>query len=321
MKTIPLKIILTSLMVLALSSTHARAGRILIHDNNQTVTLNQSLDCYKAAQITIDTRNPEIYQQGTRQLQAIGDAVRAMLSYECPGLDEIELNGLIRGLGETVYRGRLSARDGWLVRPVALELDRLAARPKSRNVTPHTATSNNGGVAINSETLSLTGLELGMSIAAAIEAVETAFEISPHYDPENGMMTLQTGGCPADFDTNAVAYQAQSEWKCLKAWFSDKRIPALERVELIQVVHSDTGSIKQRLTEKYGAPGQNDITATNAKSHMQWQTTVDARGRTPSLDASLSTLEPMLVLTRLTLSDQLTQVQRGTAYTDIGLQL
>lgn len=322
MKTIRFKTIILSLMALAFSGTHASAGRILIHDSHQTVTLNQTLDCFNAAQVTIDTRNPEIYQQGTTQLQVIGDTVRAMLSYECPGLDEIELSGLIRGLDETVYHGRLSARDNWLVRPLASEADQLVALPPtSRGVASYSAAPRNAGASSKSDTLSLTGLELGMSIAAAIEAVETAFEISPQYEPENGMMTLQTGGCPADFDSNTVAYHAQSEWKCLKAWFSDKRIPALERVELIQVVKSNAGTIKEQLTEKYGVPGQSDFTEINDISHMQWQTPVDARGGIPSLDASLSKLEPSLMLAHLTLSVQFTQAQRSTAYSGIGLQL
>lgn len=324
MKAIALKAIAASLITMLLSSTYVWAGRTLIQDKHQTVTLNQSLDCYRAAQITVDTRNPEIFEQDTTQLQAIADTARAMISYECPGLDEIEISGLVRGLDETVYHGRLSARNSWLVQPIELAQTPLVAMPRTTAPSVSPAIISSPAInttAITSETLSLTGLELGMSIAAAIEAVETAFEISPQYDPENGMMTLLTGGCPTDFDTNNLAYDAQSEWKCLKAWFSDKRIPSLERVELIQVINSDALTVKQRLTEKYGVASQNDFVATNRIDHLKWRNSIDAQGRMPSLDAKLSRLEPMLLLTRLTLSDQLKQAQQGAAYADIGLRL
>ena len=318
MNTITRKAITMSLVALALSSTQAWAARILIQDNHQTVTLNQSLDCFKPAQVTIDTRNPEIYEQNSTQLQVIGDTVRAMLSYECPGLDKIEITGLIRGLNDTAYKGQLAARGGWLVRPLALEQDRLAVPPA---VTSQHTTSRFDGSPINSEALSLTGLELGMSIAAAIEAVETAFEISPQYDPENGMMTLQTGGCPTDFEPNTIAYEAQSEWKCLKAWFSDKRIPALERVELIQVVNSDTRTIKQLLTRKYGAPAVDDSADSQGISHMIWHTANQKIESIQSLDANISMLESELVLTHLTLADQSTRFQAAADYSDIDLRL
>ena len=262
---------------------------------------------FHAAQVTIDTRNPDIYEPDTKQLQTIADTVHAMLSYECPGLSEINLTGLIRGLDDTVYQGSLLARDDWRVQAISLESSPLKLRSLPAPVT-------------NSGALSLTGLELGMSIAAAIEAVETAFEISPEYDPENGMMTLQTGGCPADFDANVVVYQAQSEWKCLKAWFSDKRIPALERVELIQIVDSNHNTVKQLLTGKYGPPALDNSANQQKSSHLTWYSENRAFGRKQSLDATVSKMDSALILTRLTLSDQ-TADSQAASYSDIGLRL
>jgi len=233
--------------------------------------------------------------------------VHAMLSYECPGLSEINLTGLIRGLDDTVYQGSLLARDNWQVQAVSLAPGPLNLRPLPAPV-------------INNGALSLTGLELGMSIAAAIEAVETAFEISPEYDPENGMMTLQTGGCPVDFDANAAVNQAQSEWKCLKAWFSDKRIPALERVELIQIVNSNRDTVKQLLAGKYGTPALDDSANQQKSSHLVWYSENRAVGRKQSLDATVSKLDSALILTHLTLSDQ-TADSQAASYADIGLRL
>ncbi len=319
MKTSLHKTGLIGLSLLLLSFSNAWAGRILIDDNNQTVTLNQALDCFNAADISIDTRNPEIYDHGSRQLQNITDTVRAMLSYECPGLSEINLTGMVRGLQETVYQGNLSARNGWQIETLSLDSGQyLPASPSVQaraKITP------------SSEVLSLTGLSLGMSIAAAIEAVEISFDISPQYDPDNGMMTLQTGGCPEDLDINNDIYQANAEWKCLKVWFSDKRIPALERVELIQVVQSKSNTIKQLLNEKYGEPGLDTTSALTRKNHLVWYASSGTGNEMQSLDAQLSEIhtnrnQSRLMLTHLTLStamaDNTNPVAAGH---DIGMKL
>ena len=111
---------LIALLVIASTSTTAWADRILISDNQQTVTLSHALDCYSAPNIRIDTSQPEMYTPESTRLQAVSDTVRAMLSYECPGLSQINITGTIRGLEGIVYRGELRARNHWLVQSPGL---------------------------------------------------------------------------------------------------------------------------------------------------------------------------------------------------------
>jgi hypothetical protein len=106
---------IAALLVLALSTTNALADRFLINDIDQTVSLTRSLDCYSVPQIVIDTSRPEIYGPDPKQLQAIGDTVRAILSYECPNLSRIKIIGYVRGLEDVIYRAELLAQNNWLL--------------------------------------------------------------------------------------------------------------------------------------------------------------------------------------------------------------
>lgn len=114
MKFVKLKSIATVAM-LALCSTNALADRFLINDTDQTVSLARSLNCYSIPQIVIDTSRPELYGPDPKQLQAIGDTVRAMLGYECPDLSRIKITGYVRGLEEVIYQAELQAQNNWLL--------------------------------------------------------------------------------------------------------------------------------------------------------------------------------------------------------------
>ena len=104
-----------ALLILAFTSTNALADRFLINDIVQTVSLTRNMDCYSVPQIVIDTSRPEIYGADPKQLQAIGDTVRAMLSYECPNVSRIKIVGYVRGLEEIIFRTELSAQNNWLL--------------------------------------------------------------------------------------------------------------------------------------------------------------------------------------------------------------
>ena len=106
---------IAALLMFALSSSNALADRFLINDIDQTASLVRSLDCYSIPQVIIDTSRPEIYGPDPKQLQAIGDTVRAMLSYECPDLSRIKITGYVRGLEEVIYQTELQAQNNWLI--------------------------------------------------------------------------------------------------------------------------------------------------------------------------------------------------------------
>ena len=104
-----------ALLILACTSTTVLADRFLINDIDQTVSLTRSLDCYSVPQISIDTSRPEIYGPDPTQLQAIGDTVRAMLSYECPNLSQIKIIGYVRGIEDVIYQAELLEQNNWLL--------------------------------------------------------------------------------------------------------------------------------------------------------------------------------------------------------------
>ena len=238
MKNINYRILFAALLFNTAVFSNAWAERILISDVDQTVTLSRALDCYSAADITINTTRPEIYEQGSKQLQVVGDTVRAMLNYECPALSEIRITGLIRGLQEVVYEGSLSQRDNWLVRPLtSMTLShRDNWQPRERTSWQ---TGKRDSDAVSGQ-LAVTNLQLGMTVAEVSEIITDTFDVTPQYDSEKGLMTMYLGGCPVDFDADHDTSIAQADWKCLKAWFSDNRVARLDRLELVQVVKTDT---------------------------------------------------------------------------------
>ena len=313
MKPIQFKSLLMGVIAL-LVAANSWAGRVLIQDGSQTVMLNRALDCFRPADITIDTSVPEFFEPENKQLQTIADTVRAILSYECPGLSEINVSGLIRGLNETIYRGRMSARDDWRVQAMPGEKPELTQASVTPARTP--ATTNR-----SDDSLSLTGLTLNMSVAEAKSALETAFGRAPLYNSQSGKMSLQTGGCPTDFVPERDKAVAIPGWKCLTVWFSDQRIPALERVELSQVLESNSGTVKQILLNKYGPPDVVGTSPRNIDQNLQWLSLNGAQ----ILDATLSDIDSSRVLTHLTLSGPAVDLPEGqlsnVAGKDIGFKL
>lgn len=325
MKKINFKFLVVALLANTAILSNVWAARILISDADQTVSLTRALDCYSAADITIDTSRPEIYEPGSKQLQLVSDSVRAMLNYECPNLSEINITGLIRGLDDVVYEGKLTQRDSWLVQATAS----TASHSNQNNAwVPRESTNWRTTQRDHdqlSDQLAVTNLALGMTVAEVLEIVADTFDVEPDYDTENGLMTMLSGGCPANFDANVGAEIAQADWKCLKAWFSDNRIARLERLELVQVVKTNTDKVQQLLVEKYGRPSEQKTTRYDNKAQLVWraadENTVAGNESVQSLSAELSEIEADLVVTNLTLFRQAVDQNKSVNYADVDLRL
>jgi hypothetical protein len=314
---------LAALLMVSLAASNAWADRILIVDTNQTVTLSNALDCYSTPEIRIDTSRPEVYGHEMMQLQAVTDTVRAMLSYECPGLSQINVTGSVRGLEGIVYRGELRAHNDWLVQSLSLASadSAYSGGQTLRQVEPRKTTPPNSR--LRHGTLSITDLELGMGIEEVSNIIADTFHIEPQYDATSGLMTMQAGGCPENFNPGRDTGSARTEWKCLKAWFSDKRVPGLDRLELIQVVDADATGVKQRLFEKYGYPDESEITALESKSYFSWflNNDSDTGDQMIQLDAVLSETGTDQVITSLVLSKPQETEDQLVSFSDVNLQL
>ncbi len=314
MKVISQKFLLALLTLGTLGLSNAWADRILITDADQTVTLMRALDCYSAADIKIDTSRPEVYDYESLELQRLADSVRAMLNYECPELSEINITGLVRGLDGVVYQGNLSKRNDWLVQ--ALTEEQGAVWDNSEQPSWQTAESTSDLV---NEQLSVIEIKLGMTVEEVYAAIMDAFNIAPEFDVTEGLMTMVAGGCPADFDVSQDADVAQAEWKCLKAWFSDKRVAQLERLELVQVVTTDSDEVQQLLVDKYGKPTEYQDTRFNSNPELLWR--AENKQTVETLNATLSEVGTYKTITSLTLANLATDKLGSDSYADVGLRL
>ena len=312
-----------ALLMGLLAASNAWADRILIVDTNQTVTLFNTLDCYSTPEIRVDTSRPEIFGPEMTRLQTVTDTVRAILSYECPGLSQINVTGSVRGLEGIVYRGELQIQNDWLVQSLSLASagSAYSAGQHPERTEPRKTTRPNNR--LRHETLSITDLELGMGVEEVSKIISDTFHIEPQYDAKSGLMTMQAGGCPVNFNPDRDASSAGAEWKCLKAWFSDKRVPGLDRLELIQVVDADTARVKQRLFEKYGYPDESEITQLERKSYFSWHlnNNTDAGDQLIQLDAVLSETAMDQVITSLVLSKPQETEDQLVSFSGIDLQL
>ena len=59
--------------------------------------------------------------------------------------------------------------------------------------------------------------------------------------------------------------EGQSNSKCIKAWFSDNRVPYLQRLELTQVVEGNLEQVNNLLINKFGSPTETSHSADKSK--------------------------------------------------------
>ena len=325
------KFFMAAVFIYLLTISAVWADRILIDDPEQTVTVSNSYSCYRPVDITVDTITPALYEADSAQLQKLTDSVKAMLSYECPGLSSIMLTGLIRGLDEIVYQGEASKNNNWLVRPLAT----AAQNSVSDNLAPvfsdkehqDEASSTQFGVAkryddeLKQGQLEITGLHLGMSVDQVTSSIVDTFAIEPHYDAEKGFMTMDSGGCASDLSVAASEDYGNSQPKCLQAWFSDNRVARLQRLTLFQIVDGQINQVNDLLVNKYGTPLQTHSTKDNSETQMVWRAINPQTNQSviEEVDATIKSIDSDRVVTNITLYN--TQVESEESYADLDLKL
>lgn len=296
MEHLIIKRMLAGFLVNLIVVSNAWADRVLIKDNDQIVSFNGALNCEKAAQVTIDTINPEVYDIDSTQLQKISDSVRAMLHYECPELSTINVTGFVRGLEGIVYEGNLAQRNNWLIQETNAVINQNADQGDMAQLDKSKF----------KQELSITDLQLGMTVEQVFEKLSDNFKAETSYDPQTGIMRMSMGGCPTEFDINHDSYRAQENWKCLKAQLSDSRIARLERLELVQVVSANTSMVRSLLIEKYGQPNKTVIAHAQLDEQLNWYARTDEEdeGNVHALTAEITSTGSNLVVTNLMLSKQ-----------------
>ena len=322
------KLLLAAIFIYILTVSAVWADRILIDDPEQTVTVSQNFSCYRPVDITVDTANPGLYDANSRQLQKLADGVRAILSYECPGLSSIQLTGLIRGLDEVVYQGEMIKNNSWLVGPLSTASQQALKENRTSQAaslfSTHSSVAKRYDDELKQGQLEVTGLQLGMSVEEVSELVFKTFGVAPQYDAEQGVLTMNPGDCPAQSNSAPGETAVSTQSKCLQAWFSDNRVARLERLKLLQVVDGQLDQVNSLLVKKYGNPTQTVTSHDKAETQMVWRAINDKSeddSVIQEIDAIITAIDGDFVSTNVTLYSTQVTNSNDDNYADLDLKL
>ena len=243
-----------------LTINSAWAERVLLQNADSSVTAQEPFFCNRTIDLRIDSGSPDIFNRDSVRMQALIDSSQAMLRYECPGLQDVRLSGFLRGLEKQVYSGNASSSNLWKVSAKstlgAKELQALDRQAESALNRQHT----------------LATVQLDMSVDEVKQKVGNVFGTAPAYDHLTGLMNLELGGCPRDYTDGNNFSEASAEWVCLKAWFTDKRIATLYKLNYLQVVKGSMQDVQTTLVEKFGPPAKDIAGGKSKTTKMVWST-------------------------------------------------
>ena len=303
------KFFMAAVFVYVLMISAVWADRVLIDDPVQTVSVTNNFSCYAPVNVTVDTSKPELYEQ-TSQLQTLTDGVRAMLSYECPQLTAIKVTGLIRGLDDVVYQGEALRNNNWQVKQIAAVTDNQAYSLEDTEDQIWTTTKRYDDE-LSQGQLEVTDIRLGMTVDQVRDTISQTFSVEPVYDAGNGVLTMNSNDCKLEVTADS---------KCIHAWFSDNRVPYLQRLELTQVVEGNIEQVNNLLIDKFGSPTETSNSNTSNESKYVWR--VINQKTIEEVDAVVSAHTDNLVRTRITLySTDQTITSKNQNYANIDLKL
>jgi hypothetical protein len=305
----------------------AAADRLLMEAPGLTATLDQPLQCDKPASVTIEAAQPDLFGTQSPELQRLVDALHAMLAFECPGLPEIQVRGVLKGLREPVYRATAAPQENWALRVERTVRAEVPSAPETAGPAPEAE----GSPGAESAAYTVAGLSPGMTVEEAGAAVADTFGVRPEYDAQNGLMTMYADGCPQGYPSNERQLAPRAGWKCLRAWFTDQPVPKLYLVELTQVVGGRrTDAVEHALTERYGEPVQGARAAPARENalYLSWGDTVDTGIALPPgaprpshvLEAAVEPVDDVIVTT-VTLYGPGLATHRGRSRPPGGLDL
>lgn len=236
---------LIPVFVLLISGANAAwAERVLLQEGDSRALLETSHLCGQSVVVTVESTLPQLFQDDAPRLQRLIDGVRALLAFECPTIHEIEVQGRLKGMGTILYRGVATVESGWWLEAresIRSEADEVAAG----HMTDETPAPKSG--------FEIAGLDTGMTVEEAKEAVQREFDVEPTYAPDQRVMRFEVGGCPPGYDPEQAVGSPQPGWKCLQGLFSDGATPRLQRFKLIQVTqHRSAQDVMDLLEGRFG---------------------------------------------------------------------
>jgi hypothetical protein len=244
---------LAALFIASTMVATADGTRLLVSNDDVTASLDQAFSCNRDAPIVIRAAEPDVFEMESRRMQSIVDTVQAVLRYECPDLSRITLTGYLTGLEQSVFSGFAARSDNWQV-----EAERVV-RDAGDTATPATPESG--------REIAVASNRLDMTVDQVRENLLTVFGAEPEYDAARGLMNLELGGCPPEYLDGGSNAEPGAQWTCVRAWFTDRRIPTLSRLAYTQVAQGTVADTRRVLVERFGQP---DIDESNGAERMAW---------------------------------------------------
>jgi hypothetical protein len=245
------RVIAITTLALSVATPTGAVARQLLRDTGLDVRVDRGVQCGSPIDLTVEAEDPGLFEADSDRLQRVVDAARAMLAFECPDMQALNVQGYLRGLSDPVYRASAREADDWRLQVrSSIQAGAGAAGTREQPQRPNLI-----GGAGNAGGYSVAGLALGMSVDEAMSAVRRNFAEAPRYDAREGVLTMQAQGCPEDFDWARMPKVPRAGGKCLQAWFTDERAAELYRLKLIQVTATEnTDQLEATLVSRYGRP-------------------------------------------------------------------
>lgn len=273
----------------------AAQGRVLLEDPAFHATVSSAMDCRAPIELMLTTPDPALLDSDTGDVQRVVDASLASIRFQCPDITRVTVRGSLQGETRERFVAVAERSDNWLVKP---------ERTFRLQVPGDTTDTNRTGAGSSLEgpVMVLAGLEPGMSLDAAREAIASNFNTEPRLVDGGTRLVVAENGCRAGSSWQTRFDEAVPGSRCVDAWFTDVRYPRLYRVEYAEVVTGgQTREATAGLVRRYGEPSARASSAAHLDrphaTHLAWGTarTVDGNLRHP-LQATVGPFRDLTVL-------------------------
>ncbi len=334
----------------------AFAERLLVQDHDASVYLQGESICGAPARIRVTSNNADIFSGDSIELQRYTDVARAIIGFECTHVSEVAINGHLTGIIQPVFTGVANASTGWLLRAQQSISTASVNTPQITTTKPATypdvtinqaqddryasgsaddatetfdsATNDQyeSEIDFQDDIYSVAGLQLGMQLDTAMNSVRELFKQAPRYDSAKRLLTVEEGGCYAEYNWDKRPTTPLAGWRCLRAKFDDNPNPAIQHLTLTQVASENKNDeAYQALIERFGQPDVQKETNRAGDpfgifgkpvKHLAWgESTTNETGKTEhELEAIIENWRDVTILT-LNLNDtgELTPTADNTA--------
>ncbi|HSH42832.1 MAG TPA: hypothetical protein VK973_11980, partial [Arenicellales bacterium] len=244
-------------------------GRVLLEDPVFHATVSRDMDCRAPIELMLVTADPALLDSDTGDIQRVVDASLAAIRFQCPDITRVTVRGSLQGDARETFIAVAERSSNWLVEPErtfrlqvpadTTDADRTGARP-----------SMAGPVMV------LAGLEPGMSLEAARQAIVSNFNTEPRVIDNGTRLVVEENGCRAGSTWQTRFDGAAAGARCVEAWFTDVRYPRLYRVEYAEVAPGgQIGNATGSLVRRYGEPAMREVAAASRRdqpraTHLAW---------------------------------------------------